>query len=121
MTGYYVGFVLRFTLTQVMCESFDEWLRQHHTTIFLAFAVAHGDLLIFKIHVLDAQAHRFHQAQPRAVEQACHQAMCPGDERQHALDFIRGEHDRHPLRAFGAFDALNEWQLDVQHFLVEKQ
>ena len=79
---------------EVGAQRLGEHVGQHRMPIPRPFALAHQDLRVLEVDVLDAQAQRLHQAQPRAVEQPGHQqrrTMEMGEERR---DVRPGEHDR---------------------------
>jgi len=55
----------------------DQLLGQHRHSILAALAVAHQDLPVGEIQVLDAQHQHFNLPQPRPVQQTCHHPLRP--------------------------------------------
>ena len=39
---------------------------------------------------------------------------------QHLRDFGVRQYDRQPRRCFGAYDAVEPWQLHAEHFTIEE-
>ena len=94
---------------------------KHRYAVLRPLAVANQDLPVGEVRVFHAQHQAFLQAQPRAVEQACHH---PGDAielREQFSHLGRGEHDRDPHRAFRPHQIVEPGQVALEHRLVEKE
>jgi len=79
----------------------DDRFGEGDDAILFAFAIPHGDRFVFKIHILDAQADAFHQAQAGAIEQLGHEFESAAEMLQQGEDFLAGEDRRQALWAFG--------------------
>jgi hypothetical protein len=90
-------------------ERLAEAAGKHRDAVLGPFAVAHENLGLAEVDVFDAQAHAFHQAQPRAVEDAGDQVVRGGvlQGGEQRLDLVAGEDDGQALGPFGAFDLLD--------------
>ena len=69
--------------------------------VFVAFAAAHEDVVVFEVDILDAEAEGFGEAQPAAVEELGNQPGGAIQEGHQTADFFPGEHGGKALRAFG--------------------
>jgi len=87
----------------------------------LPFVIAHDDLALFEIQVLDPQAQAFHEAQAAAVEELCHQQVDAGELRQHALHFAAGENGAQTVWLFGAHRVDGEIQVLSEDLAVKEQ
>lgn len=107
---------------ELIPESRNDTLRQHRHAILRPLAIAHGNLVEFEIHIFDAQAETFHQAQTAAVKQARHEQMDTGHLRQDPLHFGPGQHGG---QTFGLLRAdsieIQGIEFLVQHLAVEKE
>lgn len=74
-----------------------------------------------KIDVLDAQPQRFQDAHAGTVEQFADKPMRAGQRHQQCSRLGSREDHRQPRRRFRAYDAIEPWQFDRQHFPVEKE
>jgi hypothetical protein len=81
---------------QVRAERAGRALRQHRHTILGAFAVADDDLAPAEVDVHHAQPHRFHDAQPRAVEHPADEGMHAAQPSEHGERLLARQHDRQP-------------------------
>lgn len=86
-----------------------------------AFATANEDVVARWVKDLDAQAAAFHKTQTASVQQHRHQPRCATEAAKQAPAFFFCRHDRKWLRALGSNDTLNEADLSIQDFVVEKQ
>ena len=60
-------------LSQMRLQAVGQRLRQHCYAILRALPVAHDDLPLRKLHILNTQPHAFHQAHAGAKQQTGHQ------------------------------------------------
>jgi hypothetical protein len=90
-------------LGQMPLEWRVQGLGQHGHPILPPFAVAHGDLVIGKIDILDSEPHAFHQAQSGAIEQPRHEGGHVAELGEHGVCFLTGKDRRETLRALRAF------------------
>lgn len=72
-TGRKVALAHASRLGQLRLQHVGGHRQQHGAPVLAALACAHGDLAPHEIDVLHAQAHAFHQPQPRTVQQRGHQ------------------------------------------------
>lgn len=91
ITGRQVEAVQLGDAAQVLPKRRDEALGKHRHVVGFSLLVAHGDLAEVEVHVSDAQAQSFDQAQAGAVEQLDDEVADAGEGREHLLDFFPGE------------------------------
>jgi hypothetical protein len=106
---------------QMCAHRLHQPLGKHRHAILLALAVAHQDLAIGQIHVLDAQPQALQHTKPGAIQEARDQPVRPGELGQHALDFAARQDDRQSGRACRPLHAVEPCQLPTQHLAVEKE
>jgi hypothetical protein len=70
--------------------------------VFGALAVAHEDLVLFKIDIFHAQVHAFHETKSTAVEQLSHELVDSFKTFEHGARFGFGQYGGQALRAAGA-------------------
>ena len=102
-----------------------EWcvqgLGQHGNPVLPAFAVAHGELVIGTIHILDSEPHALHQAQPGAREQTRHEGGHVTELGEHRVGFLTGKDRGETLRALRAFHIVQVWKRLFEDVPVQKQ
>ena len=76
--------------------------------------------MLGKVNVLHAQAHAFHEAQARAVEQFGHELMRPGHQVEDAAGFFFGQDGGEAVRFFSPHRIDGSVQFLVQHLAVEE-
>jgi hypothetical protein len=116
--------VKRLAAEQLGLQRFAQWLRQHDDAVLAALAFAHDDRAHVEVHVLGAQARRFHDAHAGAIQKLGQQAMhglLRVQQRERALHLRRREYRRQPRLGAGATDFLHPRHLLLQHLAVEKQ
>jgi len=98
----------------------DDGFGQRHNAILFAFPIPNGDGFIFKIHILDAQADTFHQAQARAIEQLSHEPICALKMVQQTEHLLARQNGR---EAFGTFGRRKEngFDLLVKDFPIQEE
>lgn len=65
---------------QLLSQSRNQTLRQHHRPIFSAFAFADDDGAVLKIHILHPKLQALIDPHPRSIQQLSEQAMLPVKE-----------------------------------------
>ncbi len=83
--------------------------------------MAHRDLPVTEINVLDTQAKKLAQPQPGAVEEACHQPLRSFHVREQRRHLVEGQHHRNIGGAPGALDVVHPRKLLPQHLAIQKQ
>ena len=94
--------------------------RKHGDAVFPSFAIAHENLVSVELYVFHPQTNGLHDSQARAVQQIANQAMKVRQAGQHLRDFGVRQYDRQPRRCFGAYDAVEPWQLHAEDFAIEE-
>ena len=106
------------------CEVFLEPLLQGHwqsdDAVPAALAIVNGDGALAEIQILDAQAHRFHEAEAAAIHDLCDQFPRVFKVGEYGADFIAGHHNGRSPRAAGGGDVVQREFLDAEHVLGEK-
>ena len=74
-----------------------------------------------EVHVLDAKAHRFEDAETAAIHQERDQARHPPELGDHAAGFIARQDDGHVLRPPCEHHAVDLGQRGSQHLAIEEQ
>ena len=95
--------------------------RQHRNAILVALAAADDDLVGGEVDVLDSEPAALEHPEPGAVEQAGHEARHPVEPLEHGAYLVAREDDRQPLGALRAHDAVEPWEVDLQHVPVQEQ
>lgn len=85
--------------------------------IFLALAVADGDLGIPEADILDPQAHALHEPEPGTVEDPRHEGVATVPLRQDRPHLGFGQDHRHPRRALRALDVVQPFDLPPEDSL----
>lgn len=102
-----------------------EWcmqgLGQHGNPILPPCAVAHGDVVIGKIDILDAAPHALHQAQSGTREQTRHEGGHVAELGEHRVCFLTGEDRGETRRALRAFHSVQVWKRLFEDMPVQKQ
>lgn len=111
------GSGMRALLTQIR----EQGLGEHGHTILAAFAVAHHDDPPCEVHVLDAQAHRLHQAHTGAVQQATNQSRPTLQLIEYPAHLIHRQHRRDALANRRALDLRHPRQVLAEHFAIEEK
>ena len=83
--------------------------------------MAHGDLVIGKIDILDSEPNAFHQAQPGAIEQTRHEVRHVAELGEHRVRFLTGKDRGETLRALRAFNIVQVWKRLFEDVPVQKQ
>ena len=110
-----------FDIGQVGLERSHQGIRQQGQPVFLALAIPHGNLPVFKIEVFHPQADAFHQAQASAIQEVGHESVAPFQMGQHGAHLGGGEDDRQPGGTFGPFHVVQPTDVLLEHFLVQEQ
>src|SRR6266581_149112 len=108
-------------LLQVRAQRLHELFRQQRHPVFLSLALAHQDLAVVEIHILDTQPKAFEVAQSRTVEQAGHQQSRAAQFGKQPLHLLHRKHRRQAHRAFRPRHAVEPAQIAPEHLLVEEQ
>jgi len=108
-------------LLQVRAQRLHELFRQQRHPVFLSLALAHQDLTVVEIHILDAQPKAFEVAQSRTVEQAGHQQSRAAQFGKQPLHLLHRKHRRQAHRAFRPRHAVEPAQIAPEHLFVEEQ
>src|SRR6266700_2402909 len=108
-------------LLQVRAQRLHELFRQQRHPVFLSLALAHQDLAVVEIHILDAQPKALEVAQSRTVEQAGHQQSRAAQLGKQPLHLLHRKHRRQAHRTFRPRHAVEPAQTAPEHLLVEKQ
>jgi hypothetical protein len=85
-----------------------------------AFAIAHHDLLITKVEILDPQTQAIHQPQARAVEQSGHEPEGLLQSLDQAGDFVLRENHGQFARSLGASELAEVAEVDLQYVFVQE-
>jgi hypothetical protein len=121
-SGAHVIIMLHLDFQEMSFERRDERTGQNRAAVFRALAVAHDDLTIAEINVLDAQPHAFHHARDprrRAATPSSDARLRAGAKTRPTSSRVKTTGRR--ARAFSAFDALDQRKFDFQHVTIEKQ
>ncbi len=73
---------------QMIFDHGDDGFREQCDAILRTFPIAHSQVALIEIDVLDAQAYAFRDAQTAAVEQLGHDVVSALDAGQQALDLF---------------------------------
>src|SRR5712664_862566 len=80
-------------MRQMLLERPTQSPRQHCHAVFSAFAVAHDDSAIAKIHVLHPQPQTFQKSQTAAIKQLRHETIRRTDVGEHCAYLFACKHD----------------------------
>jgi hypothetical protein len=94
---------------------------QHRYPVLAAFPVVHHNLIVGKVDILHAQAHAFHESQPRPVQESAHDLGEPCQVPQYRRDLILGQHHGNAVRLFRAHYLVNPTNILPEPLLIEKQ
>ncbi len=81
--------VKHFDAPEVLLKGLDEAVGEHGDAVFSPLAVAHDDLVLGEINVLDPQPQTLYQPQPRAVEQLGDQLVVARHGGEHLLRYCQ--------------------------------
>lgn len=93
---------------------------QHRHPFAHPFAVAHGDLAIADIDILDAEPKAFEQPQSAPVEKFAHQLIRAPELIEDGPRFSSGKDDRDFRGTFYALNVVEKAEFSPQNFLIEK-
>jgi len=96
----------------------DGW--QHGHPVFHPLALAHGDLVLSRVHVLDAQLQAFRHLQTAAVQQFDNQPVGMGQNLNDADRLVFGQNGRQATLFLGWNRADCAIEFYVEHLTVEK-
>lgn len=114
--------MLRLDLLEMKAKLCDEHVGEHGDAVILALAIADNNLMVVEIQILDAQPQNFHQAEPAAVQDLCHNLIDATHVGNDALCLDPGKNGGNPFwlrRTNGKQRRLV--QLDVENISVEKK
>lgn len=94
---------------------------QHRHPFAHPFAVAHGDLAIAEIDILDAEPKAFEQPQSAPVEKFAHQLIRAPELIEDGPRFSSGKDDRDFRGTFYALNVVEKAESSPQNFLIEKK
>ncbi len=99
--------------------------RQHDDPILVALALANGELVALQVHILDAQAAAFHNAQPGPVHESGHQTVRLGsgqpiDGVEKLANLVAGKDDGQAAAAAGA-DGVEGAEVEAEDVAVEEE
>jgi len=115
-----VGFVHGFRQCELPLQRLDAGCGQHRDPVLRALPVAHQDLAIVEVDVLDPEFEALGQAQPGAVQQACHQPLGPAHRAQQAAHLRAAQHRGHAHRPLRPLQLVQPRQRLLQHLPVKK-
>ena len=115
-----VPVVQRFHLAQVFLKRRDQAVGQDGHAVLSTFAVADGDGAVVEIQVFDPQAHAFHQAETRAIQQSGHQLAHTRHLSRESLHLVASQ-DGGEASGFLGAQGINRSQVLVERLAVEKE
>jgi hypothetical protein len=95
--------------------------REHRDSILVALGAPNHDLVPAEVDVLHAQATALEQAEPRAVEQRCHQPWDTTRRLEYGSNLVACQHDRQTLGALGADDTVEPWDVEFENLAIQEQ
>jgi len=104
---------------EVRAQRLRRGFRQRHDTILGTFGVAHDDLTVAEIDVLDSEAHDFHQAHARPVEETGHEPSCARELVEQGADLLACQYDRQPPWSLRAHERAKLYRT-AQNFTIEE-
>src|SRR2546428_12373942 len=97
----------------------DGW--QDRDPVLVALAPTHDNLVGVEVHVLDPQPTALEHPEPGPVEQTTHQTWHAVELPEHGADLLAGQDDWQALGALRADDAVEPWEIDLQHVTVQEE
>jgi hypothetical protein len=94
---------------------------EHRDPILVAFAAADDDLVGGEVDVLDSEPAAVEHPEPGAVGQAGQKVGHAVEPLEHGAYLVAREDDGQPLGALRAHDAVQPWEVDLQHIAVQEQ
>ncbi len=94
--------MLNFHALQMPLQVCNQGIWQDGETVILAFSIAHDELMVAKIQILDAESKTFHQAKPTSIEEFCHQLGRPFHFLDHGQGFGMRQNRRQGFGLFGS-------------------
>lgn len=109
-------------LVEMKAQGFEQNIRKHGDAVVLPLAIAHDNLVIGKVEVLDPQAHDFHQAQTATVHDLCHYFVDTVHFLNDFFGFVFGK-DSGDTVGFGGTNGDKSLfiQLDIEDIAVQKE
>ena len=101
-------------------KRFPQHDRQDGHAILGTLAIAHDNMTLAEINVLNPQAETFEKPQARAVEDPADQPVGIGEKIPQALDFIPCENDGNANRTFGTFERADRLEVNAKHVAVHE-
>ncbi len=95
-------------------------VRKNSYPILGTFAVPDDNLILLKIDVFDPQPDAFHQPQPAAIQQHCHNTMYSGHCLQQLFNFGLGQNSWQSFRTLYADRIYRIIEFNVQNLPVKK-
>jgi hypothetical protein len=96
-------------------------LRQHHHAVLAPLAVTHHDDPAVEVHILDTQAHPFHEAHAGAIEQLGQQSHLVVKKLEQGAHLVAGQHAGNALFLGRSVQAIQPGKVDGQHLAVQKE
>lgn len=121
MAGSEVGFVKLFGLLELETKGFDGAGGEQGEAVFLAFAIAHDDLMLAEVDIFDAQAEGFEEAEAGAVEEEGDELVDAGDAVDNGAGFLFGEDGGQVLGRLGAGGLDGGVEGAIEDFAVEEK
>ena len=97
-----------------------QYLGQWHHAVFRPLGIAHHDLPIPKVDILNPQADALHKTHAGAVEETRHEPLDALHLLKQRTRLATREHHRQPARTFGPDQRIEPVQRPAQHLLVEE-
>lgn len=102
-------------------KELDEAIGQDGDAILGPFTVAHNDLSLIEIHILDPQSQALDQAQAGAIKQLGDQLMRAGHRGEDLLSLFFRQDRRETFGLLGTDGVDRALQVFLEHVLVEEQ
>src|SRR2546422_1560863 len=106
---------------EMFFEGRNDRVWKKRDAVFRPLAVAHDDLTIFEVDVLDSQPQAFAKTKAGAVEQTRHQPSVSRETREQALRLRGGEHGGNAGRFAHSLQAFEPRKRHGQNLLVEEK
>lgn len=116
-----VFFVQGFHILEHLFEFGDDAFGEDGEAVVVAFSAADDDLAVVEVEVFDAQAHTFHDAEPGAVHDLCHQAGRSPHPADDLHGFGVGQNCRKPLRAGCLGEVGRQLDIHLQDGTIEEE
>ena len=93
---------------------------QHRDPVLATLSHTHDQFTALEREIFHPQPHRFHQSQPAAIEEVCHEPGGTLQLRKECAHLHAAQHDRQPAVRRGTGDAIEPRQFDLENVTIEE-